>query len=96
VTGGRGRPRLFCSQACRQKDYISRLRARDAGLAETELVITRAELDELRDKLYVLECAIDDVRRDVADGDDPQAALAWILQAAEPLLGASLGEGGST
>lgn len=96
VLGGRGRPRLFCSQACRQKDYISRLRARDAGLAETELVITRGELDELRDKLYVLECAIDDVRRDVGDGDDPRDALDWVLQAAEPLLGSTLGESAST
>ena len=93
---GPGRPRRFCSQACRQKDYIGRLRAREAGLAESELVITRSELDELRDKLFVLECAIDDVRRDLAEGDDPQAALEWILQAAEPLLGASLGEHGST
>jgi hypothetical protein len=92
VTGGPGRPRLFCSQACRQKDYIGRLRARDAGLAESELIVTRSELEALRDKLFVLECAIDDVRRDVADGDDPAIALQWVIQAAEPLLGTTLGE----
>lgn len=90
--GRTGRPRQFCTQACRQKDYISRIRAEAAGLSDAELVITRTELDDLRDKLYVLECAIDDVRQDLADGDDPKAALLWILQAAEPLLGAPLGE----
>jgi hypothetical protein len=73
-------------------DYLARVRARDTGLAESELVVTRAELDELRDKLYVLECAIDDVRRDLDDGGDPQEALEWVIEAAEPLLGAQLGE----
>ena len=87
-----GRKREFCSQACRQRDYISRLRAQDAGLSEAELVIARAELDELRDKLYVLECAIDDVRRDLGDGGDAREAVDWLLDAAEPLLHARLGE----
>lgn len=91
---GRGRPRLFCTQACRQKDYISRLRTREAGLTESELIITRSELDELRDKLYVLECAVQDVQRDIAEGDDPAAALQWVIQAAAPLFGSTLGEGG--
>jgi len=92
VRAGRGRPRLFCAQSCRQKDYISRSRASEAGLAESELVITRRELEELRDKLFVLECAIGDARRDLAEGDDALAALEWVIEAAEPLLGAVLGE----
>jgi hypothetical protein len=77
---------------CRQRDYIARLTSRDAGLSEAQLIVTRAELEELRDKLYVLECAIDDVRRDLDDGGDPQEALDWVIEAAEPLLGAKLGE----
>lgn len=92
VVGGAGRPRRFCTQACRQRDYISRLRARDAGLAETELVITRAELDELRDKLYVLECAVEDARRDLAAGGDPTEALDWVIESAVPLFATPLGE----
>ena len=92
VRPGRGRPRLFCSGACRQKDFVSRLRSRDAGLTETELVITRAELEDLRDKLYVLECAIEDARRDLEQDGDPLEALTWIIASAEPLLGSPLGE----
>lgn len=65
---------------------MSRLRARDAGLAESELVLTRDELEALRDKLYVLECAIEDVRRDLLDDGDPAEALDWVIRSAEPLL----------
>lgn len=75
---------------------MSRLRARDAGLAEHELVITRRELDDLRDKLYVLECAIADVRQDLADGEDLAQAIGWILEAAEPLVAVPLGDHGSS
>jgi hypothetical protein len=49
-------------------------------------VITREELEELRDRLYVLECAVDDARRDLAGGGDPGEALDWVLRSAEPVL----------
>ena len=61
---GRGRPRVFCSQRCRQWDWVSRQRAEELALSEGELVVTKASLDELHDELYVLACAVDD-----ADGD---------------------------
>ena len=52
--------------------------------------MTRAELDELRDALYVVEAAVEDVDRDLATaGDDPEEvrrALDWLLQAVRPLL----------
>jgi hypothetical protein len=71
---------------------VSRLRARDAGLSESELIITRGELDDLRDKLYVLECAVADVRRDLAEDGDPLEALQWVIESAEPLFTSPLGE----
>jgi hypothetical protein len=52
-------------------------------------VVTRARLDELHDRLYVLEAAVEDVDRDlaVADGlDDVREALDWLLAAARPLV----------
>lgn len=87
---------MFCNQACRQKEYVSRLRAQDAGLAESELVVTRTELDDLRDRLFVLECAVADARRDLADGDDPAEVLEGVMAAAEPLFGTPLGDAGRT
>jgi hypothetical protein len=59
--------------------------------------VTRQALDELRDHVYILECAIEDVGRDVADDDSPatvRRALEWLLEAARPLVSTRiLGEG---
>lgn len=86
-----GRPRQFCSQACRQWDWVTTQRARAANLGPDELIIDRGELDALRDDLYVLACAVEDVERDLAAGrTKPTAAdlrehLDWLLDAARPL-----------
>jgi hypothetical protein len=56
------------------------------GLGEDELVVARAELETLRDRLYVLACAVEDVERDVSDASEPtevREALAWLLDAAK-------------
>jgi hypothetical protein len=58
-------------------------------LSEGELVMTRAELDTLRDQLYVLEAAVEDVERDLAGAptkQDLHDGVAWIIEAARPLL----------
>lgn len=59
-------------------------------MSENELVMTRRELDELRDALYVVEAAVEDVDRDLAEaGGDPEEvgrALSWLLDAVRPLL----------
>lgn len=87
---GPGRPREFCSQACRQWDWVARQRARDLQLSEDQLVLTRTELNDLHDALYVLACAVQDVRRDLAASKKPTAKeladmLRWILDCADPL-----------
>ena len=86
-----GRPRQFCSQSCRQWDWVGRQRARELQLNENELIITKAELDRLHDELFVLACAVDDVDRDlVSAGKAPGARevkemLTWLLEAARPI-----------
>jgi hypothetical protein len=86
-----GRPRVFCSQACRQWDWVGRQRAGELQLNENELIITKAELDQLHDELYVLACAVDDVERDLAaagKGPTPKEVremLSWLLEAAAPI-----------
>ena len=92
-----GRPRVFCSQACRQWDWVGRQRARELQLNEDELIITKAELDRIHDELYVLSCAVDDVERDLAaTGRHPGAKdltqmLQWLLESARPLRDRELG-----
>ncbi len=88
-----GRPREFCRQACRQADFVARQRAAEAGLSDAELIVARAALDALHDQLYVLEAAIDDVERDLAEAgelDDYKRALEWVLEAARPLVAGGL------
>ena len=87
---GAGRPRRFCSQSCRQWDWVARQRATELALSEDELVIARKELDALPDQVYVLRCAIADVEADLDPSVDPttrdfKAALKWLLQAAKPM-----------
>ena len=52
--------------------------------------MARAELDELRDALYVLEAAVEDVQRDLAaapdDVDELQQAVRWLVQAITPVI----------
>jgi hypothetical protein len=71
-------------------DYDARRRARDVGLSDSELIMARSELDDLRDALYVVEAAVEDVDRDLTatpdDPDEVRRALDWLLEAVRPLL----------
>ena len=87
---GPGRPREFCSQRCRQWDWVARQRAAELDLSENELVMARDELDALHDELYVLACAVEDTERDLdAPGrrtvQQLTESLEWLLEAARPL-----------
>lgn len=91
VNAGRGRPQLYCRRSCRQREYEANRRSKELGLSESELVVTRDELERLRDALYVLEAAVEDVDHDLAAGDatepaEVRRALDWLLAAARPLL----------
>jgi hypothetical protein len=68
---------------------VSRQRARELALSDGELVLARTELDSLHDDLFVLSCAVADTQRDLAVGRlsaaEMKEALAWLLEAAQPL-----------
>ena len=84
-----GRPKLFCKRSCRQRDFEARQRATERGLDETDIIVARHERDALLDSLYVLQCAVDDVDRELAIArtpDDLEYAVGWLLDAARPLL----------
>lgn len=94
-SAGPGRPREFCRRSCRQRDYEARRRAQELGLSESELVMTRAELDRLHDLLYVLEAAVEDVERDLRGSPTKREyveAVDWLLDAARPLTAHRLGD----
>lgn len=68
-----GRPRLYCKRACRQRDYEARGKAVELGLGEHEIVVTRAELESLRDRIFVLEHVIHDAEVDLAQPEARRA-----------------------
>ena len=88
---GPGRPRQFCSQRCRQWDWVARQRADELELSENELIIARDQLDALHDDLYVLACAVGDAEVDLeAAGARPSVkelrmVIDSLLVAAKPL-----------
>src|SRR5688500_18449578 len=88
--GGPGRPAKFCSQKCRQWNWVAQQRAAELQLSEHELVIARGEMDALHDDLYVLACAVDDTERELSIGEpsvaDLRSMLEWLMAAARPLI----------
>ena len=66
-------------------------------MSESELVVARAELDDLRDLLYVLQCAVDDARRDVVSPRQTvkslKETLDWVLEAADAVVSADIRSG---
>jgi len=88
VSGGPGRPRLYCKPSCKQRDYEARRRSEELGLGEHELVVTRQELDAIRDRQFLLACTVEDVQRDLANGDvDERDAFGVLLEAAREFVG---------
>lgn len=65
--GSVGRPRQYCGQPCRQRAYEQRSATAKAGLPGDVVLVTRAELDGLQDRLYMLRCALEDVQTLLAD-----------------------------
>lgn len=65
ATGGPGRPRRFCKRSHRQRHYEARRLAAAQGIAADEVLVTRAQFDEWRDRVYLLEAAIEDAEQDL-------------------------------
>ena len=87
MKNGPGRPRVYCKPSCKQRDYESRRRSEELGLAEHELVVTREEFEQTRDRLFVLSCVLEDVERDLQAGEtDDARALRLLLEAAHETL----------
>jgi len=82
---GPRRPRLYCRRSCRQRDYEARRRAGELGLGEDELIMSRQELNELRDRLFELAETVKDVEHDLTDdaADDERRLLNILLYAAK-------------
>ena len=75
---GPGRPRAYCRTSCRQRDYKARRQATELGLGEHELVIARAELESLRDRIALVAYALKDLDEAETQNDAQQAQEALV------------------
>ena len=72
--------------------YEARRRSTEMGLGERELVVTRQQLDELTDAMFVLSEALDDARRaarGVSNLEEANELLGGVFEAAEAALPAA-------
>ncbi|HSP36255.1 MAG TPA: hypothetical protein VLR26_00700 [Frankiaceae bacterium] len=74
MTKGPGRPREFCRQACRQRDYEARRGGRHISAGGDVLVLPRRAVHDLQDRLWVVEAAVDDARLALTERASAQAA----------------------
>lgn len=84
-----GRPRQYCRQSCRQQAYLARKLAAAHALGADEVVVRQADLEELQDRVYALQAALEDVANDLAEAagvDDVRRALDWLVSQAEPVV----------
>lgn len=71
-SGRIGRPRRYCTQACRQRAYEQRAAVQRGGLPEDAVVLSATELAELADRVFQLRCAAEDVLTAAQDGASRQ------------------------
>ena len=73
TTTGPGRPARYCRRSHRQRAYEARREAERRGLSPDEVVLSRHSWDRLRDALYRLEAAAQDVALDLGSGRPTKA-----------------------
>lgn len=86
-----GRPRRYCRQSHRQRAFEARLLAERMGLDTGETLVATDALQDLNDRIYVLETALEDVERDLrADPGDHRRAFQHLYAAAAGLRGQAI------
>ncbi|MEN8233684.1 MAG: hypothetical protein ABFR89_02030 [Actinomycetota bacterium] len=89
VTPGPGRPQRYCRKSHRQRAYEARREAKRRELGPDEVLISRRTWEHLRDALYRLEAAAEDVAADLGAGRATKAdyvqALAHLTVAVREL-----------
>lgn len=68
MVAGPGRPQRYCRKSHRQRAYEARREAKRRGLGPDEVLLSRRTWEHLRDALYRLEAAAEDVASDIGAG----------------------------
>jgi len=71
-SAGTGRKARYCRRSHRQRAFEARCLAARMGLDSGEALVDADALNRLRDRLYVLESALDDVEKDLRGRPEPE------------------------
>ena len=89
ASSGPGRPARYCRRSHRQRAYEARRLAGERGINPEEVLLSRRTWEALRDALYRLEAASEDVAMDLMAGRPTKAeyvdALAHLSAAVREL-----------
>ncbi|BAC18414.1 hypothetical protein [Corynebacterium efficiens] len=80
---GRGRPRKYCKQACRQRAYEQRNSVSGTTIPVNAVIMTPERADELRDSLFELRCAAEDIATAVDEGENAREVTALCTELVE-------------
>ncbi|CAF21486.1 MULTISPECIES: hypothetical protein [Corynebacterium] len=67
---GRGRPRKYCSQACRQRAYEQRNNVSGTSIPAEAVIMSPDRASELKDSLFELRCAAEDIATAVNEEEE--------------------------
>lgn len=68
VNHGRGRKRKYCGPSCKQRAYEQRTMLAGTSIDDDAVILNRNRVAEVRDRLYALRCAAEDIRTASAEG----------------------------
>ena len=69
---GRGRRRKFCSPSCKQRAYEQRNSVSGTHIPADAVILSPEKVSDLRDRLYQLRCAAEDISTASAEGATPE------------------------
>lgn len=67
---GQGRKRKYCGPSCKQRAYEQRVLLAGTGVDADSVILSKKRVDEIRDQLFELRCAAEDISVAAAEGAD--------------------------
>lgn len=72
LSEGRGRKRKYCSSSCKQRAYEQRQLLAGTEVDAESVILSKQRVAEIRDQLYALRCAAEDVCTAASEGAGPE------------------------
>ncbi|MEJ5927315.1 hypothetical protein WG915_01630 [Corynebacterium sp. H128] len=65
---GRGRPKKYCGQSCRQRAYEQRSNVAGTSIPAEAVILRPEKVSQLKDSLFELRCSAEDIATAASEG----------------------------